>query len=209
MSTSAFGGGRSNAAGGGEPPRLDTIANEPIYDISTVVQELSVRVPVLWAWEQQLGLTAQARDGSTSRAPARRYSERELVALKWVRDQVMAGVSLSEAAARLLAAQRLSARNSGVSHPLSIPPADHGASLGQAVAPRQPNTLSRPLQPNQDPWGMTARIPASTRRLSESSAAGSSLQSSPGSDARASGVRRGPETSSVSRPVTERIPPQT
>src|SRR5215813_10259147 len=112
MSTSAFGRGRSNASGGGEPPRLDTIANEPIYDISTVVGELSVRVPVLWAWEQQLGLSSQSRDGGSSRAPTRRYSERELVALKWIRDQVMAGVSLSEAAARLLAAQRLSGRSS-------------------------------------------------------------------------------------------------
>src|SRR5215470_11630826 len=112
MSTSAFGGGRSNAAGGGEPPRLDTLPDEPIYDISTVVQELSVRVPVLWAWEQQLGLSSQARDGSSSKAPARRYSERELVALRWVRDQVLAGMPLREAAARLLAAQRLSSRTS-------------------------------------------------------------------------------------------------
>src|SRR5579885_1201490 len=124
MSTSAFGRGRSNASGGGEPPRLDTLSDEPIYDISTVVQELGVRVPVLWAWEQQLGLSSQQRDGSSSRAPARRYSERELIALKWVRDQVLAGVSLREAAARLLASQRLSSRGSGVSHPVSVPPTD-------------------------------------------------------------------------------------
>ncbi len=208
MSTSAFGRGRSNASGGGEPPRLDTLADEPIYDISTVVQELSVRVPVLWAWEQQLGLSTQPHDGASSRAQTRRYSERDLVALKWVRDQVLAGVPLREAAARLLAAQRISGRSSGVSHPLSVPPADFGSSLGQAVAPRQPS-FTRPLQQNQDPWGMTARVPAITRRLAETDAANAPRQSTPGSNSFASGVWRGPATSSAGIPFQERIPPQT
>ena len=209
MSTSAYGRGRSNASGGGEPPRLDTLPDEPIYDISTVVQELSVRVPVLWAWEQQLGLSSQARDGSSSKAPARRYSERELVALRWVRDQVLAGMPLREAAARLLAAQRLSSRNSSVSYPGSRSLPDPGGSLGQAVAPRQPS-LTRPLQPGQDPWAVSARVPAVTRRLTETdtTSVGSSWQSSPGTDSLARGNWQSPATSSVGRPLADRIPPQ-
>jgi methanogenic corrinoid protein MtbC1 len=207
MSTSAYGRGRSNASGGGEPPRLDTLPDEPLYDISTVVQELSVRGPVLRAWEQQLGLSSQTRDGSSGTAQVRRYSERELVALKWVRDQVLAGVSLREAAGRLLAAQRLSSRISSVSYPGSRSLGDSGGSLGQAVAPRQPSS-TRPLQPNQDPWAMSARVPATTRRLAETDATGSSWHSAPGIDSLASGNWRSPGASLAGRPLADRIPPQ-
>ena len=161
MSTSAYGRGRSDASGGGEPPRLDTLPDEPLYDISTVVQELSVRGPVLRAWEQQLGFSPQTRDGSAS-MPVRRYSERELVALKWVRDQVLAGVSLREAAVRLLAAQRLSSRTAGASYPGNRSLGNAGGSLGQAVAPRQP-AATHPLQLNQDPWSASVRLPAMTQ----------------------------------------------
>lgn len=206
MSTSAYGRGRSDASGGGEPPRLDTLPDEPLYDISTVVQELSVRGPVLRAWEQQLGLSPQTRDGSASTL-VRRYSERELVALKWVRDQVLAGVSLREAAMRLLAAQRLSSRTSSVSYPGNRSLGNSGASLGQVVAPRQASP-TRPLQLNQDPWSASVRMPATTRRLAETDAAGSSWHSAPGIDSSVSGGWRSPGAPLAGRPLADRISPQ-
>ncbi len=88
-----------------EPPVLTKYSEIPVYDLNAMVGYIKVRPLTLWAWEQQLGMAGseQPHEQRTSR---RRYSERDLIALMWVRDQVVAGESLHEAAARLLAAQR-------------------------------------------------------------------------------------------------------
>lgn len=83
-------------------PDLATYDDEPVYDLTTVADLLGVRRMTLWAWEQQLRIP---RSAPTDASPARpRFSERDLVALLWLRDHILAGASPYEAAARLIPA---------------------------------------------------------------------------------------------------------
>jgi methanogenic corrinoid protein MtbC1/DNA-binding transcriptional MerR regulator len=119
MSADTFGGGpqrglsnsgplsRGGSGGGkGEAPNLADYPDEPQYDLATVVQLVGVRPMTLWAWEQQLGIPRPERVGESSGGTVRHYSERDLVASIWLRDQILAGVPPAEAAALLISAQR-------------------------------------------------------------------------------------------------------
>jgi methylmalonyl-CoA mutase cobalamin-binding subunit len=66
---------------------------------------VGVRPATLWAWEQQLNITHVISTGNTGPLGGRRYSERDLRATTWLRDQIMAGHRPAEAAERLAAAQ--------------------------------------------------------------------------------------------------------
>lgn len=88
-----------------EPPVLAQFPETPVYELNQMVRLVNVRPLTLWAWEQQLGL-AGAEQGSDASSRKRRYSQRDLMALMWVRDRIVAGESLQDASARLVAAQR-------------------------------------------------------------------------------------------------------
>jgi methanogenic corrinoid protein MtbC1 len=101
---------KSGGAGSGkdgEPPNLAAYSPEPKYDLATIVQLVGVRPMILWGWEQQLGIPAPARIPSEEpNGATRRYSERDLVASIWLRDQILHGAAPNDAAAKLLGAQR-------------------------------------------------------------------------------------------------------
>ncbi len=86
----------------GSAPNLGSYSAAPKYDLPTMVQLVGVRSIVLVGWEQQFGIPAAHRpDGNQPR----RYSERDLIAVLWLRDQILNGASPSEAATRLLEMQ--------------------------------------------------------------------------------------------------------
>lgn len=87
------------------PPNLAQFSNDPIYDLTTMVHLVGVRPMILWSWEQQLGIPAPARSAEEASGSGRRYSERDLIASLWLRDQIVNGVVPAEAGARLVAAQ--------------------------------------------------------------------------------------------------------
>lgn len=153
-----FGGGTSKSGGAGngkegEPPNLAAYSPEPTYDLATIVQLVGVRPMILWGWEQQLGIPAPARTSpEESNGAIRRYSERDLVASIWLRDQILHGIAPNEAAARLLGAQRPSAPDDGQ------PPSARN-SLTQGPAPRGPVVTS----PLRDSTFVQGRSPASGR----------------------------------------------
>jgi methanogenic corrinoid protein MtbC1 len=88
-----------------EPPILSKLSDVAVYDVSTMVKILRVRPLALWTWEQQLGISNGEPTADPNRQK-RRYSERDLAALLWLRDEVIAGKTPQDAAARLLGAQR-------------------------------------------------------------------------------------------------------
>jgi len=90
---------------GGNPPNLANYASGPQYDLTTIVQLVGLRPMILWGWEQQLGIPSPTRLNDDVGA-VRRYSEQDLVACIWLRDQILNGVSPIDAAERLRAAQR-------------------------------------------------------------------------------------------------------
>lgn len=86
---------------GWEPvPSLAAYADDAIYDLTMVADLLGVRRMTLWAWVQQLRIPHREMTSSASARPS--FSERDLVALLWLRDQILGGVSPFEAAARLI-----------------------------------------------------------------------------------------------------------
>lgn len=86
----------------GTAPNLASFSAAPKYDLPTMVQLVGVRSMVLVGWEQQFGIPAPRRADDTQ---ARRYSERDLIAVLWMRDQILNGASPGEAATKLLAMQ--------------------------------------------------------------------------------------------------------
>ena len=140
--------GRKNFA---PPPRLELYSDMPLYDISMVMQLLNVRQLTLWTWEQQLGIPFGGRPDRGA-GTARRYSERDVMALKWLCEQIVVGEQPYDAAERLIAAQ-----------PQHI------------LGPQLPNhprdgrgPLTGPLTGNlREPGPGVRRNPATTRRLTE------------------------------------------
>lgn len=136
-------------------PELATYDDEPIYDLTTVADLLGVRRMTLWAWEQQLRVPYRPRADTTPGHP--RFSERDLVALLWLRDQILGGASPYEAAARLLPALEAS---SALGLPSTLP-TPHGTA---APAPLHPPT-STPGVPAAEgesaaPSAYAASVPA-------------------------------------------------
>lgn len=86
----------------GTAPNLGSFSAAPKYDLPTMVQLVGVRSMVLVGWEQQFGIPSPRRADDTQ---ARRYSERDLIAVLWMRDQILNGASPGEAATKLLAMQ--------------------------------------------------------------------------------------------------------
>src|SRR5215467_5680431 len=103
-----FGGPNSGAnfslsfGKGSNPLNLADYSDEPKYDLATVVQIVRVRPMILWSWEQQLGIPSPTRAPDDPSSSGRRYSERDLIASLWLREQILNGISPNEAAARLL-----------------------------------------------------------------------------------------------------------
>jgi len=67
------------------PPDFDQYSDEPKYDFQTIVSQVNVRPMILWGWEQQLGVPSGPRAWDEAGMAGRRYSERDLVALLWLR----------------------------------------------------------------------------------------------------------------------------
>ncbi|MGE5602650.1 MAG: MerR family transcriptional regulator [Nitrososphaerales archaeon] len=81
----------------GEEPRLNGYDDTPVYTIKTVVQETGIAPATLRAWERRYGVLSPGR----SEGGYRLYSERDIVTLRWLKNQVDAGVSISRAVALL------------------------------------------------------------------------------------------------------------
>lgn len=109
--------------------RLETYDDTPIYTIKTVVHETGIAPATLRAWERRYGCLAPGR----SEGGYRLYSERDIALLRWLKQQVDAGVSISRAVA-LLELQR--GRDGGMELPaqMSSAPAVEGIRPANVIA---------------------------------------------------------------------------
>lgn len=80
-----------------EEPRLNGYDDTPVYTIKTVVQETGIAPATLRAWERRYGVLSPGRSDGGYRL----YSERDIATLRWLKNQVDAGVSISRAVALL------------------------------------------------------------------------------------------------------------
>jgi DNA-binding transcriptional MerR regulator/methylmalonyl-CoA mutase cobalamin-binding subunit len=80
-----------------EEVRLGNQDDTPVYTIKTVVQETGIPPATLRAWERRYGVLSPGR----SNGGYRLYSERDIAILRWLKNQVDTGVSISRAVALL------------------------------------------------------------------------------------------------------------
>src|SRR5260221_10993555 len=138
------GSGPLGRSGKSEPPNLADYPDEPQYDLATIVQLVGVRPMTLWAWEQQLNIPKPPRTSDGGSATPRHYSERDLIAAMWLRDQILAGHTPGEAAERLLAAQRSHGTDPGAG---GADPASQGTLTPRAGAINRPLRQQAPVSP--------------------------------------------------------------
>jgi methanogenic corrinoid protein MtbC1 len=149
---------------GDNPPILANFSGEPKYDLQMIVSLTKVRPMILWGWEQQLGVPPAPRPEDEGSLGTRRYSERDLIALLWLREQIIKGRAPSDAAAMLHAAQERGAAppsssfSRGGATPQGAPPERQPLATRPLTRPlwgeawsERPENLSRPLGRNSMP----------------------------------------------------------
>ncbi len=81
--------------GSREMPDLERYSDTPMFNTKAVVQQTGVPAPTLRAWERRYTLLSPERAGNTYRL----YSERDIVMIRWLKEQVDSGMSISQAIA--------------------------------------------------------------------------------------------------------------
>lgn len=136
----------------GEPPDLSRYSNTPRYDMATIIELVGVRAVTLWSWEQNLGL------GLGENTNGVRYSERDLIAFVWLRDQIIQGVDPMLAAQQLRSALAAARGDATPSMPIQRP----------ASVPVQPSP-SRPMPQRRETTGAISQQRSGTHPVNDSS----------------------------------------
>ncbi|HEU5199466.1 MAG TPA: MerR family transcriptional regulator [Ktedonobacterales bacterium] len=76
---------------------LENYSNAPLFNTKAVVRQTGVPAPTLRAWERRYGALAPKRGENDYRL----YSERDIAIIRWLREQVENGLSISQAIALL------------------------------------------------------------------------------------------------------------
>ena len=112
-----------------EWPDLERYPDIPIFNTKAVVQLTSVPAPTLRAWERRYTILSPERAGNDYRL----YSERDVATIRWLKERVDAGMSISQAIAllrhlsaeyqQLREAEHTAARDEAAFHVTLPPPA--------------------------------------------------------------------------------------
>lgn len=78
-----------------EFPTLEQYSDLPMFNTKAVVQQTSVPAPTLRAWERRYKLLSPERANNDYRL----YSERDIVMIRWLKERVDKGMSISQAVA--------------------------------------------------------------------------------------------------------------
>ena len=78
-----------------EWPDLEHYADVPLFNTKAVVQETGIAAPTLKAWERRYTILSPERAHNDYRL----YSERDIAIIRWLKDRVDAGMSISQAIA--------------------------------------------------------------------------------------------------------------
>src|SRR6266568_2848806 len=78
-----------------EWPHLEHYSNVPLFNTKAVVQQTGITAPTLRAWERRYMILSPERAQNDYRL----YSERDIAIIRWLKDRVDAGMSISQAIA--------------------------------------------------------------------------------------------------------------
>ena len=76
-------------------PDLKRYSDFPLYNTKAVVQQTGIPAPTLRAWERRYTFLLPGRADNSYR----RYSERDIVVIRWLKERVDSGMSISQAIA--------------------------------------------------------------------------------------------------------------
>jgi DNA-binding transcriptional MerR regulator len=76
-------------------PELKRYSDYPLYNTKAVVQQTGIPAPTLRAWERRYTFLLPGRADNSYR----RYSERDIVVIRWLKERVDSGMSISQAIA--------------------------------------------------------------------------------------------------------------
>ena len=76
-------------------PELERYSDFPLYNTKAVVQQTGIPAPTLRAWERRYTFLLPGRADNSYR----RYSERDIAMIRWLKERVDAGMSISQAIA--------------------------------------------------------------------------------------------------------------
>ena len=74
---------------------MERYSDYPLYNTKAVVQQTGIPAPTLRAWERRYTFLLPGRADNSYR----RYSERDIVVIRWLKDRVDSGMSISQAIA--------------------------------------------------------------------------------------------------------------
>ena len=76
-------------------PELESYSDYPLYNTKAVVQQTGIPAPTLRAWERRYTFLLPGRADNSYR----RYSERDIIVIRWLKERVDSGMSISQAIA--------------------------------------------------------------------------------------------------------------
>ena len=76
-------------------PEMERYSDFPLYNTKAVVQQTGIPAPTLRAWERRYTFLLPGRAHNSYR----RYSERDIAMIRWLKERVDAGMSISQAIA--------------------------------------------------------------------------------------------------------------
>jgi methanogenic corrinoid protein MtbC1 len=115
--------------------RLGDYSTTPLYNIKAVVQATNISPSTLRAWERRYKMCIPQRSDSGYRL----YSERDIAVIRWLKTQVDAGMSISQAVSWL---DRIAADSQGIDH-AALPATSGSVSPEPASAPVVQRALVR------------------------------------------------------------------
>lgn len=78
-----------------EWPELERYSAVPMFNMKAMVQQSGIAAPTLRAWERRYAILSPERANNDYRL----YSERDIAIIRWLKERVVAGMSISQAAA--------------------------------------------------------------------------------------------------------------
>src|SRR5450759_5329798 len=78
-----------------EEPVLEHYSDVPLYNTKAVAQQTGIADPTLRAWERRYMILSPERADNDYRL----YTERDIAIIRWLKDHVDAGMSISQAIA--------------------------------------------------------------------------------------------------------------
>ncbi len=123
---------------------LEHYATAPLFNTKAVVRQTGVPAPTLRAWERRYGILSPQRGENDYRL----YSERDIAIVRWLREEVESGLTISQAIAllRTLTPSSIGAQGQSAppetDDPAAEPPDPLAANALDLLASQPPSSLS-------------------------------------------------------------------